>query len=331
MTPEHTAIWGKTLVEDLKNLGFGPEQIAGNTGIRLSVLNLEEPILGFHQLAMLFERAAELTGDDLIGFRHGQKQEYRRLGLIAYVCSSSPTLHKLIKSLSRFERITGDAVESNIARLDEGIVEWHYRAPRSVIRQQYLECEGAFTLDTMRRLTGRNLHPERVEFRLHRAAGDKPMRKFFGCPVNFGSDENRLVLRPADLDLPLLTSDDYLFRLMQRYCEEAIQKARATKPPLVSSIEEVFSKNPMANQGDVARQLGMSVRTLSRKLAAEGTSYTEVLDGYREAMAKSMIDGSEISLTEIAFVLGYADLSSFSTAFRRWVGKTPTEYRDRAG
>jgi AraC-like DNA-binding protein len=329
MTPEHSALPGKTLLEELKSRGFSADQIVGNTGVRLSVLEREKSKLRFDQLAVLFERAADLTGDDLIGFKIGQNLEFRRMGLIYYACSSSPTLRTLLQVLSRYERVFGDAVERNNERIEEGILTWRFRAPRAVKHQQYAEFQVAATIEALRRQTGRNLYPLRVDLRHHRAGGDAPMRKFFGCPLNFGADENRLVLKPTDLDQPLLASDDHLYRLMLQYCDQAIEKMSKAKSSLVYSVEEAISKDPTTTQAGVARQLGMSVRTLSRRLTANGTSYSEVLDGYRETMSKSMIDDSEMSLTEIAFVLGYSDLSSFSTAFRRWVGKTPTEYRGR--
>lgn len=329
MVLEHTAIWGKSLVDELKKRGFDSGHIAGNTGIRLWVLDQEEPKLSFDQLALLFERAAELTDDDLIGFRHGQNRDYRRGGLIAYVGLSSPTVGSLLQNMARYQRISSDVIEIDTSQLEDGVLAWHFRAPRAIARQQYVEFGAAGIVDILRRLTNRNLHPERVDFRHHRSKSLEAIGKYFGCPVTFGADENRVVLKKRDLDLPLNTTDDHLYRMLLKYCEEAIGKTNSTEPSLVTSIEEAIAQNATVNQADVAKTLGLSVRTMSRRLSTEGTSYKDVLEAYREAMAKSMINGSEMSVTEIAYVLGYADLSSFSTAFRRWTGKTPTEYRDQ--
>lgn len=329
MTPQHTAVWGKTLVDELKSRGFSPSQIAGNSGVRLWVLDQDEPKLSFDQLALLFERAAELTNDDLIGFRHGQNRDFRRSGLVAYVGLSSPTVQTLLENLSRYQRVSSDAIEIDTSKIGEGIVEWHFHAPRAVSRGQYVEFGAAGIIDALRRLTGRRIYPERIDFRHYRSQSDSPMRKYFGCPLKFGSDENRLTLKLSDLSIPLVTADNHLYRLMKKYCEEAIAKSKSTKPPLIAIVEEAIAKDITATQADVARRIGMSVRTLSRRLSDEGTSYKEVLEDYRAAMSRSMIDGSDMSFTEIAYVLGYADLSTFSSAFRRWNGLSPTQYRDR--
>jgi AraC-like DNA-binding protein len=78
----------------------------------------------------------------------------------------------------------------------------------------------------------------------------------------------------------------------------------------------------------VARELGMSARTLSRRLAEEGTTFARIVEEYRASMAKGLLQESDLQVTEIAFVLGYSELSTFSTAFRRWTGKTPLEFRN---
>ena len=203
MTPEHTAVWGKTLVEELKSRGFSPSQIAGNTGVRLWVLEQDQPKINFEQLALLFERAADLTNDGLIGFRHGQNRDFRRSGLVAYVGLSSPTVRTLLENLSRYQRVSSDAIEIDTRKIDEGIVEWHFHAPRAVSRRQYVEFGAAGIVDALRRLTGRKIYPERIDFRHFRSLGDGPMRKYFGCPLKFGSDENRLTLKVSDLSAPV--------------------------------------------------------------------------------------------------------------------------------
>lgn len=326
---EHTAVWGKTLVDDLRRRGFTAAQIVGNTGLRLGVLDQEEPRISFDLLARLFERAAEITGDDLIGFRHGQGRDYRRAGLIAYVGMSSPTVRTLLQNFSRYQRITSDVIEVDAARLEEGVLSWHFQAPRNVSRRQYVEFGAAGTIDILRKLTSTPLSPAKVEFRHYRKTGTREISQFFGCPVTFGADANRFTLKRETLELPLQTADDHLFRIVRRFCEETLAKTKMSKPHLIASVEEKIAQHPDPKQESIARALGMSTRTLSRRLAAEGTSYQAVLEGYREAMAKGMIEGSDMSLTEIAFVLGYSDPGSFSTAFRRWVGVTPTMYRDR--
>ncbi|MEP1200852.1 AraC family transcriptional regulator [Tateyamaria sp.] len=202
MTAHHTGIWGQTLVDALRKRGIKSTSIIGNTGIDLRALSGDEPRISFEHLAGLFERAVELTGDDLIGLEHAQNRDFRRAGLIVYVGTASPTVRSLLQNLARYQRITSDAITINVDRLDaEGILEWHFAVPRSVVRRQYLEFSGAGIIEDIRRLTNRRIAPLQVQFRHFRSTNIQPIERFFGCTVEFGSDENQIVFKLEDLDL----------------------------------------------------------------------------------------------------------------------------------
>lgn len=327
MYPSHEAIWAKDLVDDLKRQGYRTAQIVGNTGIRTSALEGNRPTISFDKLAMLFERAAELTGDDLIGFRLGQGREFRRSGLVTFVGISSPTVKTLFQNVDRYQRVISDAVRIDTRRLDsEGIIEWGYLVPQAVMRRQYLEFTATRVMDTLRRLTNRELTLAKLELRYHRSTNIDVLSRFFGCPIEFGSDDNRMHLKPDDLDLPLRTSDVHLYQTLQECCETALAQRQAVKTPIVVAVERAIASGH-TSQEDVASALAMSSRTLARRLADEGTTFFNVVEGYREALAKSLMQATDLQMTEIAFLVGYSSLSTFSTAFRRWTGKSPTQYR----
>ena len=328
MRPQHTGAWGQTMIEALVEQGFSIHQIAGNTGINIKALEGSQPKIDFDQLALLFERAEELTGDDLVGFKHGQTSDYRRGGLIAYTGASSPTVRTLLQNLARYQRVTGDAIKINLDRLNEqGVLEWHFQVPRGVRRRQYVEFGGAGVIDTIRRLTNCRVYPERVEFKHFRKKNLKVFSHYFGCSVDFGKEENRITLKLKDLNLPLSSADGYLYDLLRQFCDDALSEVGQQKPAIVSSVEECISADPTKSQAIVAHQLGLSTRTLARRLAESGTTFMSVVEAYRKAMAKSMLSETDMQLTQIAYVLGYSDSSAFSTAFKRWFGKTPTQYR----
>jgi AraC-like DNA-binding protein len=179
-------------------------------------------------------------------------------------------------------------------------------------------------------LTGRSLYLERIEFRHNRKSGNRELERFFGCQVTFGANENRILLKKSDLSIPLLTADDHLYRLLQRLSEAVLEAKKEAKPQFVVAVERAISDrlaSGNATQAEVSKALGLSSRTLARRLAEQGTTFFRVVEGYRQAMAESLLLETEMQLTEIAFLLGYSDLSSFSTAFRRWTGHTPSERR----
>jgi AraC-like DNA-binding protein len=329
--PFHTAIYGKQIVEDLRRAGFSGAQIFGNSGLKLSDFDAEEPRLAFDELAQLFERAAVLMQDQLYGFRSGQTREIRRLGLIAFVGLSSPTMGSFLENVARYRQVFSDAMQIDTSRLlDEGVLEWHFDVPFAIDRRQIVEFGASGHIREMRCLTERNYKPLSLEFRHVRAEGIPEMERFFGCPVTFGADANRFRFRPGDLELPLKSADGYLFKLVQKCCEEALDKLAPQTSSLIVLIEKQLSTR--LTGGDVshaaiAKALGMSSRTLSRRLSEEGKTFSDVADAYREALARNLISKTALPITEIAYLQGYRDLSTFSTAFKRWTGQTPSQFR----
>lgn len=327
MYPSHQAIWANDLVENLKGQGYSLPQIVGNTGIQPHALKGNRAMISFDKLALLFERAAELTGDDLIGFRLGQGREFRRGGLVTFVGISSPTVKTLMQNVDRYQRLVSDAVRVDAKKLDaEGVVEWGYLVPQAVMRRQYLEFTATGFVEMLRRLTNRDIRLAKLELRYHRSNNTEALQHFFGCHVVYGSDENRMHLKRSDLDLPLRTSDIYLYETLKECCETALAQKQAAKTPIVVAVEREIARGHTA-QASVATALGMSSRTLARRLSAEGQTYHAVLEGYREALSKNLIADTDLQMTEIAFLAGYSSLSTFSTAFRRWTDKSPMQYR----
>lgn len=331
--PFHSAIFGKVLIDDLKSQGFSVAQISGNTGLRLGAFEPADPRVSFDAMASLFERAAELTGDDLLGFKRGQIRETRRAGLLAFLGMAAPTVGSFLTNLARYQRVYSEATEISIERLwQEGLYEWQFSVPRAVERRQIAEFGAAATLSDIRRLTGRHVRPTRVEFRHHRAGGVATIKRFYGCPVLFGSDRNRTYLKVSDLDLPLRTADEYLFRTVETYCMDALSKLGQRATDSVVAVENEIAGRLVsgdASLAGVARALGLSARTLSRRLFEEGTTFSAVVEDYRAAMAKQLIRDAGMPVTEIAYLLGYGDASAFSTAFKRWTGQTATAFRSQ--
>lgn len=329
--PFHSAIYGKVLIDDLMAQGITPAQIAGNTAIRLADFDAPDPRVSFDILALLYERAAELLDDDLLGFKRGQRREMQRGGLIAFLGMSSPTVETFLTNLARYQRVYSDAVDIDIGRLaSDGLVEWYFNVPSAIERRQIVEFGTVASLQDLRRLTGRQLHPVRVEFRHHRSTNISDFERFFGCPVVFGTDKNRVQYKRTNLALPLRTADNYLYRTVEQYCKDVLAKRERRATPIVVSVENEISGRLVsgdASQVGVARALGMSPRTLSRRLADEGTTYSAVVDGYRAAMAKRLIRDAGLPMVEIAYLLGYSEVSTFSTAFKRWTGQTASAFR----
>jgi AraC-like DNA-binding protein len=155
-------------------------------------------------------------------------------------------------------------------------------------------------------------------------------KSFFGTDVEFDADADEIIFPAPIASLPIVGRDTYLNKLLRRYADEALAcqpKVRASIHSRVARIIPQLLPHGRAEVSEVARQLGMSSRTLSRKLRDEGVTYAEILDKLRSALAKRYLSDRELPVTEIAWLLGYREVSSFTHAFKRRAGMTPREFR----
>jgi AraC-like DNA-binding protein len=141
---------------------------------------------------------------------------------------------------------------------------------------------------------------------------------------------DQLTFSNETLVLPLVTEDRHLLEALQPICDEAAKARNTPKGTLRASVENEVQKllpNGKAKRQIVAKGLGMSERTLSRKLTEERTTYDEIVDQLRRSLALQYIRDRGFSLAEIAWLLGYEGSTSFNHAFMRWTGRPPSAAR----
>jgi AraC-like DNA-binding protein len=138
------------------------------------------------------------------------------------------------------------------------------------------------------------------------------------------------VFAANDLSVPIHSADVHLLKILKVFSEEALNQRKTPPTPTRAEVEKVLLEvlpKGNATVSNVATALGMSVRSLARRLNEEGTSYTEVLDGLRRELAMRYVDDKTLGVSQIAWLLGYSEVSSFNHAFRRWTSKSPKAAR----
>jgi AraC-like DNA-binding protein len=179
-------------------------------------------------------------------------------------------------------------------------------------------------------LTGQNLAPQHFSFAHHRSGATSEMARFVGAAVEFGADNDEFALNANARELPLIHADPYLHDLLLKYCEAALADRSRDTSQLRTRVENAISS--LLPHGrvilvDIARSLGMSKRTLARKLSDEGLKFTEILEQLRRDLAVRYLDDRELHVSKIAWLLGFHEVSAFTHAFKRWTGKTPSQMR----
>lgn len=330
-TLRHGAVYVRTLAEDLLAQGYSLPQIFHGTGFGPELLKEDNPFADFTDIAQFFEHAADLTDVDTLGFQRGEVREMRRVGLLCYVGLSSPSVADFLGNIARYRRVFSDAVEIDASGLEEdGVLSWVFRVPNTIGRRQYVEFGASGILACLRQATQQKIQLKQARFRHARNTNIELVQSFLGCPVRFGAPDNAFVFDPADLALPLATADDHLYSVLTDFAEDVLQRTAESAPSIVTQVERAIADRLTsgdANQNSVARSLAMSPRTLSRRLADEGTTFFTLLDGLRHSLALGYLRDSGLSMREVAFLLGYSNLGGFHDAFRRWTGTTPGKFR----
>lgn len=179
--------------------------------------------------------------------------------------------------------------------------------------------------------TSSSWSPAEVRF-AHRPPCDaREHERFFGAPPRFASAENALVLPAALLDLPCRSTDASLLSLLDRYATDRLDGRHAAtfaERARAALSEELQVGHVTAHA--LATRLKVSVRTLHRALAAEDTSYRRLLDQFRLEIAVRHLRDDRMSVAEVAFLVGFSELSAFHRAFKRWTGRTPATFRAEA-
>jgi len=278
----------------------------------------------------LLELAAEELDEELFGFRLARHFDLGEIGLVYYVIASSPDLADALRNAERYSRIVNEGVRLRCSFSEGAAITLEYVDTDRRLDRQHIEFWLVTLVRICREVTSSRLAPRRLKVRHLRQAPPADFKSFFGTEVEFGSDVDEIVLSTQVASLPTVRRDAHLNALLRRYAEEALVLRPAKHGSTLAAVEKLLPEllpHGRACVSDVARRLGISSRTLSRKLHDEGAAFAEILDDFRKALAKRYLSERELQVSEIAWLLGYREVSSLTHAFKRWTGMTPKQFR----
>jgi AraC-like DNA-binding protein len=301
----------------------------------LTAADLENPrarIAVGEQIEFLNLVADEL-GDELLGLQLAAHFELRMAGLVYYVFASSGNLREVFERGARYSSVVNEGVSQKFVdgRL-AGLVIRYSGVRRQADRHQ-IEFWVATLLRICRELTGRQLRPARVRLAHFRASGHARLSRYVGCPIEFGSEADEILFPREVLQLRVVKADPYLNRLLVDVCERALASTRPADS-FEARVENIMA--PLLPHGEarapvVAARLGMSPRTLARRLAGQGLTYSRLLGRLRLDLARRYLVQDRLPVSKVAWLLGYREAGAFSHAFRRWTGEAPSEVARRRG
>ena len=314
----------------VKSAGVPVEPLLQRAGLTPEVVaDPEERLIVRSQITLLNEAAIALK-DDCIGLTMARDFDLREIGLLYYVMASSQTLGEALKRLARYSKVTNEALVFGYREGNRLIVNLSYSGiSRHSDRHQIEFCMFA-VLRICRVLTGQHLVPQHFWISHHRSGTNSEMARFVRTAVEFGATTDEFALNANARELPLIHADPYLNNLLLEYCEAALTDRKGNVSQLRTRVENAIASllpHGRVLVDDVARSLGMSKRTLARKLSDEGLNFTEVLQQLRRDLAVRYLDDRKLHISKIAWLLGFNEVSAFTHACRRWTGKTPSQMR----
>ena len=331
LLPMASGLATRRAVAALRKHNIDPAPLLRHVGLSERDLNERQDRMSAPAQARLLELAADALHDRALGFHLATEASPREAGLLFYVASAAKDLGEAIALFARYCRIVNEAVRVELTqRPDDLVIELHLVGVPRFRAAQNTQFGIALIVKGLREIAGPHIHPTKITL-VHALKSDFPeFERFCGCRVEFGGSSDQLVFSNESLATPLLTGDEHLLNVLRPICDEAA-KQRETSPGSVRALVENEAQKLLphgrARRREVAKNLAMSTRTLARKLASEGTTFEDVVDELRRSLALQYITTPSISLSQIAWLLGYEGSTSFNHAFRRWTGRPPSAAR----
>ncbi|HXG29357.1 MAG TPA: AraC family transcriptional regulator [Nevskiales bacterium] len=323
------AFYARGLIDYLQGRGIDAATLVAEVPIARPEAMAISPEISLTEWVRLLERAAQALGEPDLPAKAGESLQVRHLGVLGHVLMNCRDLHDAYRQLARYIRLLGQIGQPVLTVKDAEahlLWQWPYPSPPpQSVALFMLAARARF----MRWLTDR--HDLRMDAHFHGPAPG-PLEGFvrvFGGRVQFGQPESKLIF-PADyLKLPVVTADEEFRRQAEQRAQEQLQKL-TKEPELVRQIKSVLILHMASGRvhlEETARSLHLSARTLQRRLAEIDAHYQQILDEVRAESARQLLRDPSIPLTQIAFLLGYSDQSTFNTAYRRWFGTSPGQTR----
>lgn len=322
----------RRVVELLAARKIDPEPLLKRVGLSVADLANRDLLVPARAEVILIELAAHAAGDAVFGIRMAEGANPRDAGLLFYLFNATAAIRQALTLLPRYVGIANASIRMSVAFSTTGgaEAEIQYVGLRRRELKHAAEYHLAFVMKVLREIAGRPFSPLQVTFAHHRSFAIRDVERYFAAPVQFDAASDRLRFSKDALDLPVIYADQRLLEILQPYCDRVAALRGGPTASFRMIVENEIQKllpYGQARIDAIANAVGISSRSLGRRLAEEGTSFSDVLDDLRRALSLQYLAEPGLSIEQITHLLGYGDTGSFAHAFRRWTGNSPTQVR----
>jgi AraC-like DNA-binding protein len=280
----------------------------------------------------LLREAGALCRDPAIGVRAARCEEAGDFDVLEYAAANCATLGEAMRLACRFIALMHDGITLELEVVPPLAALKVRVGPGLEYHPAGIEFLFASLVGYGGRFIGHPTRPLRVDF-AHPGPADRSVYEETFREVRFDCEQHILWTQAAALDVPHRAPDRSLLRILTSHADGLLQRLSPQQPSFAERAraaiaDELSSGNPAADQ--IARRLGISLRTLHRRLAEAGTTHGELVDEVRRTQAMTHLAATRFSISEISFLLGFGHPNAFHKAFKRWTRLTPAQYRERA-
>jgi AraC-like DNA-binding protein len=328
--PSATGGIARLVCARIRQSGIHPKPLLSKAGLTVDQIDNRTIRVKARSQIKLLELAADALHDNLLGFHLAREYDLREIGLLYYVSASSEILNEALHRVVRYSGIANEGVSLKFRATKEAAIGLNYVGVERQSDRHHVEFWMVSIIRLCRQLTNRRLVPSRIRVMHHRSNTPAELKSFLGCVIEFASSVDEVVFPGAVKLMPISSSDPYLNELLIKYCEEALERRRPERNTLRSSVENAMA--PLLPHGkatavETARRIGMSHRTLARKLSSQGLTFSKISEELKGNLANHYLRNGDLPISEVAWLLGYREISAFTHAFRRWTGMTPSQVR----
>lgn len=306
-----------------------PAAVKRITGFDMAALTDPDLRVPARQHYRLWEYAEQVTGDSGVGLHAGQVVDPERMGLVGHVFFNCDTLGEAVIQYVRLHRLINESVSLGFERSDQlAILTWQPESPELYCRQD-MDRTLAAVISRTRHFIHPGLRAEWTEVAHSRPGYGDDYARLLGGEVRFDCEYTRLAFDARHLEQPIPRRNPYVHSAMLRQVNMLLARLQPRRS-FSRKVRRLISRQMASEKIDadsLARQCHMSRQTLYRKLKKEGLSFHELVEQVRKDKALRYVAADHYALGEIAFLLGFSELSAFSRAFKRWTGIAPAQYR----
>jgi AraC-like DNA-binding protein len=303
------------------------------TGLKASDLENPDALISLNAVASLLENAAIKAGDACLGLHFAEAIPPGASGLLGHLLISAPTVRDAIEGIERYTGLVMSPISVSFKQKGgRGILEWKYPSTFSAPRLQYSGfAVGAFVM-RLQKNVGTDLRPMAVEFEHRAFECPKVVQRIFGPRVRFNQPHNRMVFDLKTLNRQAPGAAPGLYELISQLGDRMLEEQRQASD-IVEQTRRLITARFRSGGTDlesIAAAFGISPRALQGRLKRAGTTFEAEANAARKQMAESYLRDTGLSMTEIAMLLGFSELSAFTRAVQRWFGVSPKAYRVKA-